>query len=782
MRSSPSRPLPTQVARGGSRAGVLVPLAAATALALACVPMSVLFNDAAWAAPALLTIAVVCGTGALLRALPIPLLIVPFAQTAAFAAFAAWYVAGAAIAPGGWWDSLLVLRELTVSGVEQVRVTVAPVDTSTEFIALVVVLVFLAALLVETLAVGLGMAGLAGVVLLAMAAVPLGVRPDGPLGLLVAAPALGWILLLAADNRARIAAAPTVTQTPGPRAPLLHLTGLAGLAATGAVALVLTGVAASALLPAGSETPWLRSWWNDVRTGGAESATTTIDPFVDVQARLTGDTDQEVLRYRTSDGQPRYLAMTTLESFDGTGWQPYPLEPGAPLAAGPPGAGENPSGGETVEAQVGALGNPYLPLPDRTVAVQVQAAVAADWGWDPRTGDVVSDQSSAAGVTYQAVTAAEQPTSSALAAAGASGAGTDASTRELPATVPSEVAALAAEVTAAAASPYDQATALQQFFRTDGGFRYSLSVPPAGDRDPLLAFLEDRAGFCQQYATAMAVMSRTLGIPARVVVGFTGGSGEPDGTFVVTSGNAHAWPELHFDGVGWIRFEPTPAGGTEAIEVPGYTPPDEAPGDAPEAVEPPVQEPEPEQSPLDAPQDSEAAPAATAGSRTWVWLLIGTLAVAGLAVLPSALRRGQRRKRTERTAAAYPAAAWDEVQASAVDAGIDWPAGRTVRQQAASVAAALDEPPDAPAPSALRRLAALIEQSRYAPSGQSAPPLGTASVLVTDEPPTESEPSDAEEDLAVVLSALDALPRSTVTRVVPPSLRHRRSLRDSNPG
>ena len=84
------RTLPTQVARGGSKPGAVLPIAAAAALALACVPTSVLFADRQWVWPALVTIAAVCGAGGLLRALPVPLLIVPLTQSAVFGAAMAW--------------------------------------------------------------------------------------------------------------------------------------------------------------------------------------------------------------------------------------------------------------------------------------------------------------------------------------------------------------------------------------------------------------------------------------------------------------------------------------------------------------------------------------------------------------------------------------------------------------------------------------------------------------------------------------------------------------------
>lgn len=125
--------------------------------------------------------------------------------------------------------------------------------------------------------------------------------------------------------------------------------------------------------------------------------------------------------------------------------------------------------------------------------------------------------------------------------------------------LPARVRDLAGEVTAGAASPYDQALALEAYLRQ---FPYDLSIgaPPAA-RDVVDYFLFDaRAGYCDYYASAMVVMARSLGIPARLAVGYATGDYDAAGrAFVVREDNAHSWPELYFPGAGWVRFEPTAA-------------------------------------------------------------------------------------------------------------------------------------------------------------------------------------------------------------------------------
>ena len=125
-----------------------------------------------------------------------------------------------------------------------------------------------------------------------------------------------------------------------------------------------------------------------------------------------------------------------------------------------------------------------------------------------------------------------------------------------------DIKALAQQIVGTAATPYDEAMALQSYLRSTANFTYDTRVPPATTKDAVWDFLQDRRGYCVQFATAMAIMGRTLGIPTRVAVGFLPGTVQPNGggfTYVVTGKQAHAWPELYFRGYGWVRFEPTPA-------------------------------------------------------------------------------------------------------------------------------------------------------------------------------------------------------------------------------
>ena len=128
----------------------------------------------------------------------------------------------------------------------------------------------------------------------------------------------------------------------------------------------------------------------------------------------------------------------------------------------------------------------------------------------------------------------------------------------LPDSLPERVRALGRDVTARGRTPYDRALAIERYLRK---LPYSLEVPgPPSGRDAADYFLFDlKRGYCDYYATAMAVLARAAGLPARLVVGYASGRYDPYAAqYVITKADAHAWTEIYFPGIGWIEFEPTP--------------------------------------------------------------------------------------------------------------------------------------------------------------------------------------------------------------------------------
>jgi hypothetical protein len=125
--------------------------------------------------------------------------------------------------------------------------------------------------------------------------------------------------------------------------------------------------------------------------------------------------------------------------------------------------------------------------------------------------------------------------------------------------VPSRVKDLAIRLTASVPTPYDRAKAIESYLRT---YPYSLDVPhPPSQRDLVDYFLFDLGkGYCDYYASAMVVLSRAAGIPARLAIGYASGDYNLNSKrYVVSEADAHSWVEVYFPGIGWIPFEPTAA-------------------------------------------------------------------------------------------------------------------------------------------------------------------------------------------------------------------------------
>ncbi len=230
----------------------------------------------------------------------------------------------------------------------------------------------------------------------------------------------------------------------------------------------------------------------------------------------------------------------------------------------------------------------------------------------------------------------------------------DASLLQLPNDIPSAVFETAAEVAAGTPTAFDAAIALQAWFRSE--FAYDDTVDFSNSTDAMVEFLEARRGFCQQFAGTFAVMARSLGLPTRVAVGFTPGELTSDGKYHVYGRHAHAWPEVWFDGLGWVAFEPTPGRGNG--DTTSYTdvPAQQAAGGNPDGViettvptTVPISTPGTGSTPAtadpDAPQTTATAPTAGGGSgsgggSSLPWLLIGliVLVVAWVVAAPRVVR------------------------------------------------------------------------------------------------------------------------------------------------
>ncbi len=135
---------------------------------------------------------------------------------------------------------------------------------------------------------------------------------------------------------------------------------------------------------------------------------------------------------------------------------------------------------------------------------------------------------------------------------------------QLPAHQPARIADLARQLVtdAGATTPYDKAKVIESYLRANYKYDTHVTRPPPGTDYVDYFLFDNKTGFCEYYSTAMVVMLRTLGIPAREATGFAPGEQDKDsGEYVVRESSSHAWPEVYFPEYGWIEFEPTPSQG-----------------------------------------------------------------------------------------------------------------------------------------------------------------------------------------------------------------------------
>jgi transglutaminase-like putative cysteine protease len=284
-------------------------------------------------------------------------------------------------------------------------------------------------------------------------------------------------------------------------------------------------------------------------------------PLVDLNARLHQLSQQEVFTVQTD--HPTYYRLTSLGTFSGSGWslddtyRPADSDLSAATTAGalPPDPG--PATTVTATFHISALQSLWLPVPYRPVRVTGVGGLS----WSAAAASVISDKPTSDGLTYMVTSQVPDATSTELRASPRVDRSDPAVAKylALPANIDPRVAALAAQIVSGAQTLYDEALAIQTYLR-GSLFRYDLNVPADQSQSALVDFLfNTRAGFSQQFAGAFAVLAREVGLPTRVAVGFTQGYRDSKGVYHVTDADAHAWPEVWFNAVGWVAFEPTPA-------------------------------------------------------------------------------------------------------------------------------------------------------------------------------------------------------------------------------
>ncbi len=619
-----------------------------------------------------------------------------------------------------WWAAGVVFAAVLVLVVLAVRRRAPGV----RFIALVVALVVgsCAAALVDGIH-PLGWLDREGALGEALAAIRLNPAPLPQTDAiqLVVTVAIGWV---AGVSLFLAAIAPTVALAAVPALVVLVVPGVITGEPAAPVLVVLVGVAFLALLwlsvrpvqrafPAAvvgaiglvvavglpAVVPLNASWLSGV-TGALQSPVQPGRPgtLLELGQDLRQPNELEVLRYRSSDGRPEYLKLADLDEFGTGDWVPTVTDASTSETADQQqwAVGVNPrlaSRGD-VTIRVTGLSSNYLPVPAGAVSIESRSTNLdlGQWRWMGDSSTVRSTgPSTQRGSTYEVYGAS---TSSgeyldAIAATGllgrADGRGFTEPSRDqlrtdlqLPDDLPASIGATARRVAGGADDDYSRARAIEQWFRSDL-FTYSETAPVEqgydGDSmDVIDTFLKVREGYCVHFASSMAVMARTLGIPSRIAVGYRASSEQTeDGEYTVSNRQLHSWPELYIRGAGWVSFEPTPDSdaaaqpSTESSATPAPATP-ETPLPAPGETEPAEASPTPSAS-----SDAAAGPTGT-GTTTGTGALgvgVGIALALLLFASPSAVRalRRSRRLAAVRSGRSPAVTAWREVLDDVADHG-----------------------------------------------------------------------------------------------------------------
>lgn len=342
--------------------------------------------------------------------------------------------------------------------------------------------------------------------------------------------------------------APEQVATIGVRRPLMRR--VLPLAAGSALSVALVAGLVGPRLP-GADAEALY----DTKGGNGGDVTEVISPLVDIRSRLTNRSDTELFVV-TADSDS-YWRSSALPKFDGRTWG-LP-ERGLNRADGSIGQGSAGSVEIRQQIRIAALGGALLPAAADPIAATGAGDLRDDLRFNEDSATLVKTGSELErGDVFDILSASPRYSAATLSGATSNDPG-DPIYFELPDDFPSSIAQITQEVTAGTTSNYEIARTLQDWMRNE--FDYSLEIQEGHGNNEIEAFLRNRVGYCEQFAGTYAAMMRSIGIPARVAVGFTPGANDGTGSYSVLGRNAHAWPEVWFDGIGWVPFEPTPGRG-----------------------------------------------------------------------------------------------------------------------------------------------------------------------------------------------------------------------------
>ena len=640
----PQRPL------SAWRSSVLAPVAAGVATLCAATSVTNVVTGLAWFGYLFVAVLLIAATGLALRSLQVPtvlvglgqLLVLLFLITGAFTTHGILQVI-----PGP--DAFGEIGSTLTAAAEQIRVGLPPVEGSQPILCLVTILIGLVAVLVDTLTVAAAAPAATGLVLLCVYAVPAALSEEMLPWWTFLLGGAAFAGLLAVDGnhrhrRWRTREAPGRSGKPGVlSAPVAVVAAAIVLGLFGGA---ITWVGTVGRIPFGS----------DGNGAGAGSGGFGIQPFTELRGMLDQGSNRELFKVRGLGTDKRLLRAMTLDTYypnkgwglhdEGRSQQGVPVGPQLPPAPGDDGTGA----ARRIDVEPTSWRDNWLPVYG---APRVIDGAANGYLYDQVSGTVFTTRSEAP-PAYTEYASLKEPTAQELRVT--------PQVDDLPPRyteldrVDTRVRAKTEQLIAGAANDFDRASAIWRYFTAQNGFVYDTKTAPANDADALADFiLNGKRGFCEQFASAMAVMLRVAGIPSRVAIGFTPGVQVND-YLSITTQDAHAWVEAYFGGKGWVTFDPTPLSDGRGI-TPSYLQAGAEDGNQPDDTQVAPSTAQSSAAPTGAPRDTEQNPQAQGpqnvetGTPGWVWGLV--LALVALALVASILViAGGRRRRADREPAA----------------------------------------------------------------------------------------------------------------------------------
>jgi transglutaminase-like putative cysteine protease len=724
-----------------SRGRVADSLIAGAASAVVAWPLTTLFTPNTWIRPTLVMVFAVVVVGIAVRML-----------TSSWVAIAAAQVVGVVLA-AGWvygrghlWhslptlDTVLAFNNLLVDARETIQNYAAPAPTNRGITLAIGLAIGLVAVIVDHLAVMRRSPAMAGLPLLTAFLIAASNSGDSLHPMFFLAAGALWLVMLGRQGISSLRRwSTTVPMSTSGRRHTDDHDGAYGYAAVGR-SLAVAGLVAAVVVPV--VIPHFPTRYLIDGLGRSSSATGFSDGQIglrttlDLTKSLQNPSRSPVLTYTTNAAILTPLRVGVLNTYLGDSWRADPTDvqfgrrSSVPLP--PELDADVPRETYRISVEDSRIEAPQIAAPTPLVTADLGRV---QWGLD-RTTSVATVKGAARsyGFTYLAL----NPSQEMLSQSRESGSGgflaedlrVDPESQDL-------VGPLVDEVVPEGASRIEAARAIQKYLRSDGGFTYSLTLPETVKNqfnqdeapDPISLFLRSKVGYCVQFATTMVMMARQAGIPARMAIGFLPGAADK-GTYTVRSSDAHAWPELYFKGIGWLRFEPTPSG-TQSTVAPPYSLAPTTPGTGDTATSStsgsaPSSNTRPDGRNDPGATDPVATDAGSSGFGGWfgprlrmalVWVLLGlVVGILGSLAVPLAARsRLRRRLRHATDEPTRVEIEWQAMTERIGDLGVIAPRGSTPRQ--AGRFYQREAYLEGDQTEALRRVVSGVERSRYAPPG-----------------------------------------------------------------